>query len=176
VLPPGPVAVAVIVLPSSVPLGLEKERTTKALLGVLLSLPVTVVLVEEVLAEERTGKFCRVLGPASASPGSLGVTPLLFSSIPRAPLVRPLEKMELRRTRLPIASVEEVTLTRTPCLLLKAMLLGGGRGGVGRWRSGQAGHERRDQYPGGQCLLGPRRLALLLLSHCLNHLSFRSFL
>ena len=34
-----------------------------------------VVLPETVLAEERTGLFCRLFGPTSASPVSLGVAP-----------------------------------------------------------------------------------------------------
>jgi len=62
-------------LPSSVPEGLEKNWILKVLLGVLFSLPRTVVEVAEVLAEESTGLSCKPFGPVSASPGSLAVGP-----------------------------------------------------------------------------------------------------
>ena len=57
-----------------VPEGLEKNRIG----GMVTSrppfrVPVIVVLVETVLAEVRTGLFCRPLGPESTSPGSLAV-------------------------------------------------------------------------------------------------------
>ncbi len=66
------------VLPSSVPEGLEKNWTRKVLLGVLFSVPRTVVEVAEVLAEERMGLFCRLLGPVSESPESFRVPSVRF--------------------------------------------------------------------------------------------------
>src|SRR5215210_814852 len=61
--------------PSSPPEALEKNCTRKLLLGVLFSVPLMVVALREVLAEVRRGLFCKVLGPTSASRGSLAVTP-----------------------------------------------------------------------------------------------------
>ena len=60
------------VLPSP-PASSEKSRSVKVLLGVLARLPLTVVLPEAVLAEERAGLFCRPFGPESRSLGSLRV-------------------------------------------------------------------------------------------------------
>jgi hypothetical protein len=127
VLPPGPVAVAVMFtpnatllfgenlkealplpsvltrtclinfLPSSVPEGLEKNWTRNLLPGVLSSLAF-IVVVPPVLAEAIIGKFCRLLGPASRSPGSLAVRPSEPRSIPGPPLL----KIELERTRLQV--------------------------------------------------------------------------
>jgi len=55
------------VLPSSVPLGLEKNWMLKVLSGVLLRVPLTVVVpVARFFAEERVGLFCRLLEPVSA--------------------------------------------------------------------------------------------------------------
>jgi hypothetical protein len=51
------------------------------------------------LAEVRAGKFWKPLGPSSASPASLGLTPLPPWSMPRPAL----EKMEFERIRLPLA-------------------------------------------------------------------------
>ena len=65
-------------------------------LGVLSSAPVTVVLEPLVFAELITGKFCRLLGPVSVSPTSLGVTLSLPRSIPRPPFA----KIELVRIAL----------------------------------------------------------------------------
>lgn len=66
------------VFPSLVPESLENKRTTKVLLGVLMRLPLMVVApVEEVVAKLMAGLFCRLLGPVSASPGSLAVGPSL---------------------------------------------------------------------------------------------------
>src|SRR5215212_7971900 len=72
-------------LPSSVPLGLEKNCSMYFLLGVLFTLPLMVVLPALFFAEDRTGLFWRLFGPSSASPGSLGDTPSLERSIPRSP-------------------------------------------------------------------------------------------
>src|SRR5215203_5768676 len=80
-----------------------------------------VVLRLEVLAEERTGLFCRLLGPESASRGSLGVETLVErdSPGPRRSMPRPLlEKTELRETSLP----GPVSIS-TPSVPLKAMVL-----------------------------------------------------
>src|SRR5258708_3331480 len=55
-----------------------------------------VVLVAPAVAEVSPGKFCRLLGPVSASQASFGVTPAGGRSIPRAPLEWiELERMEL---------------------------------------------------------------------------------
>src|ERR671913_1045221 len=79
-----------------------------------------VVAVEDVLAEEITGKFCRLLGPESASPESLALTPSRPRSMPNSPF----EKMELERTLLPALDVPMTASMFTPLDLLKAMVLG----------------------------------------------------
>ena len=86
------------VVPSSVPAGLEKNWMMKEVLPRLFSMPLMVVLSAVFLADESTGRFCKSLAPGSASPGSLGVGPSLFRSIRRPPL----ERMEVRVTRLPV--------------------------------------------------------------------------
>ena len=68
-------------------------------MGRVCRAPFTVVFPSALLAEERTGLFCRWLGPVSASLGSLAVGP----SSPRSMPSRPLAKMELERMRLPAA-------------------------------------------------------------------------
>jgi hypothetical protein len=66
---------------------------------VLSRVPLTVVVPEAFfLAEERTGKFCRLFAPVSASPGSLAVGPSSHRSMPCWTLA----KMELERMRLPV--------------------------------------------------------------------------
>ena len=50
------------------------------------SVPRMIVWPPTLTAEAITGKFCRRFGPASASPGSLGVTPSSPRSMPRPPL------------------------------------------------------------------------------------------
>jgi hypothetical protein len=61
---------------------LEKNSSLKVVFGELFSVPSTVVLPPELLAEVSTGKFWRLLAPVSASPGSFGVTPPGSRSIP----------------------------------------------------------------------------------------------
>ena len=110
----------------SLPEALEKNCTMKLLLGALFSFPVMVVPFLEVLAEVRTGKFCRVLGPVSPSPKSLGVTPSKPRSMPSlVGDVLPLEKMELPARRLPVLPVLSVSDEKTliPSPSLKAMVL-----------------------------------------------------
>ena len=79
----------------------------------LLSEPTIVVLIESLVTDASTGKFCNRLGPLSPSPSteSLGVTPSSTGkdvfptrSIPNwvAGLLRPLLKMELPRMALPL--------------------------------------------------------------------------
>ena len=70
----------------------------------------------------RRGKFCRWFGPSSRSPGSLGVTPSLFKSIPSPPL----EKMELPRIASPVVLTNRTTFTPLPPL--PAMILPGAPG------------------------------------------------
>src|SRR5829696_2719411 len=80
-----------------------------------------VVLRLEVLAEERTGLFCRLLGPVSASRGSLAVETLVkeVSPGPLRSMPSPaFEKTELRETSLP--RPEKIS---TPSVPLKAMVL-----------------------------------------------------
>ena len=90
---------------------MEKRRTAKVLLGMLLSVPLMVVLRLLVFAEIMAGLFCRLLGPVSASPESLAVGPSSPRSTPRPPL----QKMEFCRTRLPVA-VRPKTLAPLPWL------------------------------------------------------------
>src|SRR5262249_37158636 len=61
---------------------LAKKSSVKVVFGVLLSVPRTVAPVKVLTAALRTGKFCRLFGPASASPASLTVTPAGKRSIP----------------------------------------------------------------------------------------------
>ena len=56
----------------------------KVVLGALLSVPETMVLVAEKVAEARTGKFCSRLGPVCGPPGVFIVTPSWPRSIPSA--------------------------------------------------------------------------------------------
>src|SRR5215217_7146600 len=80
-----------------------------------------VVLRLEVLAEERTGLFCRLLAPESVSRGSLAVETLVkeVSLGPIRSMPSPaFEKMELRETSLPRPEV-----IWTPSVPLKAMVL-----------------------------------------------------
>jgi hypothetical protein len=63
---------------------------------VLLRPPRMVVPSEDLVAEEMTGKFCRLFAPVSGSLPSLAVTPP-FRSMPSPPL----EKMELLRMYCP---------------------------------------------------------------------------
>jgi hypothetical protein len=85
----------------------------KVVLGKLLRVPITRVVAPRPTAES-TGKFCRLLGPVSASPGSLGVTPSGARSMPRPPL----SWMELPRMALPVPDA-----MKTPAPTLKAMVL-----------------------------------------------------
>ena len=48
-------------------LALEKNWMVKVFLGLLFSVPFIVVVVPSILAEERTGKFCKLRGPVSRS-------------------------------------------------------------------------------------------------------------
>ena len=50
----------------------------------------------------RTGKFCKLFGPESASPGSLGVGPSPWKSSARSIPTPPLAKMVLDRMALPV--------------------------------------------------------------------------
>ena len=50
---------------------LEKNCKVNVVSTVLFSVPLMVVARRPVLAKVMTGKFCRLLGPASLSPGSL---------------------------------------------------------------------------------------------------------
>src|SRR5215207_10598451 len=94
----------------------------KDFLGALLSLPLIVVWLPEDVAEERTGKFCRLLAPVSRSLAlpSFLVTPLMSSCPPaRSMPSSPLWWMEFERMRLPV--LDEVM--STPSVPLKAMRL-----------------------------------------------------
>src|SRR5262249_31385260 len=83
--------------PDAAPTGLAKSSSVKVVLGVLLSVPVTTVPAGPLLARPRTGKFCWLLGPVSASPASFGVGWLLNTSVsPWRLIPRPaFEKMAL---------------------------------------------------------------------------------
>lgn len=99
-------------LPSSPPSRLEKNWTLKVLPGAEFRVPLTVVVpVAPFLAEERTGLFCRLLGPVSVSPGSLAVGP----SAPRSMPSRPLAKTELESMRLPLAPSSETARRSHRC-------------------------------------------------------------
>jgi len=65
---------------------LSKNSSLYVLLGLLLSVPVMVMLLPVLSMAVSTGKFCRLLSPASASPVSLGVGPFPFKSMPSLPL------------------------------------------------------------------------------------------
>ena len=84
----------------------------------LSSEPIMVVVLLPVLliAEVSIGKFCRLLGPVSASSGSLAVIPSLPRSIPSSPL----ENIELAKMALPVPAVLESPI---PAKTLKAILL-----------------------------------------------------
>ena len=77
------------VCPSPFPDGSQavfpKNWMTNDAFAVLFSVPTT-----PPAAAVNTGKFCRLFGPLSASPGSFGVTPDVPMSMPSCPL----EKME----------------------------------------------------------------------------------
>jgi hypothetical protein len=80
-------------------------------------LPVIVVFIEEDLAEEMTGLFCRPLAPVSKSPGSFAVLPWASSKPPASSMPNPaFEKTLLREILLP-------DWTCTPSSPLKAMVL-----------------------------------------------------
>ena len=67
----------------------EKRKTRKDVFGVLCSMPFTVRTSgdePDIEALVRLGKFCRLLGPLSASSGSFGVMPSGARSIPSPPL------------------------------------------------------------------------------------------
>jgi hypothetical protein len=67
----------------------EKRKIRKFVFGVLCSVPSTVRTAGDEPAIDalvRTGKFCKLLGPVSASRGSLGVTPSGPRSIPNPAL------------------------------------------------------------------------------------------
>jgi len=82
--------------------------------GALSSTPVTSRLAPLGVIEVNTGKFCRLFGPASASSGSLSVTPTGSRSIPSPSL----PAMSLPRILLPVP-----LSTRTPGPLLPLMTL-----------------------------------------------------
>ena len=86
------------VSPSPWPDGSPSELAKNSIVTVLglgvSSVPFTTSRPGLAKAELSTGKFCRLFGPISVSPGSLGVTPSAFRSIPSLPL----EYMELDRT------------------------------------------------------------------------------
>jgi hypothetical protein len=63
-----------------------KRAIVNAEFGALSRLPLIVVLLPSQQADVTTGKFWSALGPESASPGSLGVTPSPRRSMPRPPL------------------------------------------------------------------------------------------
>jgi len=84
-----------------------------------LRLPFTVVEPSEVVAEERTGKFCWLLKPVSRSRGSFGITPLSPRSITKPAF----EKPELLRKRLPVGASVSSLIISIPGTLLKAMTL-----------------------------------------------------
>src|SRR5207253_7234122 len=75
-----------------------------------------VVLPPALVAENITGKFCRLLGPPSRSHESFCVTPSSLRSIPSPAL----EWTELERMALPVF---EPVDTATPASPLKAMVL-----------------------------------------------------
>src|SRR5439155_2112734 len=63
----------------------KNKRLKKDVFGVLCSVPFTVRTAgdqPDIDALVRTGKFCKLLGPVSASRGSLGVTPSGARSMP----------------------------------------------------------------------------------------------
>ncbi len=110
-------------LPAASHAGLEKNSMSKVVLAVELSVPLMAVVPPPLDAEARTGKFWRLLAPVSASPASLGVTPVPASPAPPTRLMpsRWLEKKELARMALPVPVAKK--LTRTPLSVLKAMVL-----------------------------------------------------
>ena len=87
---------------------------TNVVLGVLLSVPSIWVPPPWLAVAVRTGKFCRLLAPASGSSGSFGVGPMGTRSIPNRLLVW----MEFRLILFPVPLI-----TRMPSTLLKAILL-----------------------------------------------------
>ena len=82
----------------------------------LLSVPLIVVEAPPKAADVRTGKFCRVFAPVSASPGSLAVTPVGPRSMPRP---------ELANSELPRMATLRLLAesTRTPAPVLNAIRL-----------------------------------------------------
>ena len=82
-------------------------------LGALLSVPPTMVL--PCTADAMIGKFCRLLAPLSASPGSFAVIPSDRRSIPRPPLPKKL----LPRMETPVTP----SATLIPAPELKAIVL-----------------------------------------------------
>src|SRR5262249_43694771 len=92
------------VCPSPFPEGsqeaLEKNSIWKVLFEMLFRVPEIVTLPTAIEAEVMTGKFCRSLGPVSASQSSFGVTPSPARSMPRPPF----EKIEFPRIGLVVES------------------------------------------------------------------------
>jgi hypothetical protein len=86
----------------------------------LLSAPLIVVFFffAGVFAAVSTGKFCRLLPPSSASPGSLAVGPSSLRSMPNPPLA----KMLLRETWFPVPN-ENWPPMATPASPLNAIAL-----------------------------------------------------
>jgi hypothetical protein len=95
-----------------VPSAVTDLEPRRFLPGAEFRVPLTVVVpVPPFLAEERTGLFCRLLGPVSVSPGSLAVGP----SAPRSMPSRPLAKTELESMRLPLAPSSETARRSHRC-------------------------------------------------------------
>src|SRR2546425_12438377 len=61
---------------------LEKNSMVKVVCAAALSVPWIVVLPPALTAEDKSGKFCRLLGPRSRSHESFCVTPSSLRSIP----------------------------------------------------------------------------------------------
>ena len=102
--------------PDALPVAELKNSMRKSRLAALFRLPRTVVLPPTLLAPCSTGKFCKSLAPASASPTSLALTPSNPRSMPRPALL----KIRLPTMALPVL-VDEYT--STPLWLLLAMTL-----------------------------------------------------
>ena len=92
------------------------------LLAAELKLPMTLVPACMLTAEERTGKFCKPLGPVSGSPASFAVMPLLYRSMPKPPLLTTLLPSSVVPVPLTTA-MPEPTFWRTSLPLNRLLLL-----------------------------------------------------
>ena len=110
-----PIGVCPSPFPEASHAAFEKSSIRNVALGVLLSVPTTLVVVALAVADASTGKFWRLFAPVSTSPASFGVTPLLSRSMPSEPLA----VMLLPRIALAVLSVS----TTTPLCVLPEIRL-----------------------------------------------------